>query len=651
MADNDYQKIKTGAEIPIVTLTEQASAPSNPDSGNRKFYVKSDGNAYILDSSGTEVQIGSGSSVGINYITNYAAETNTTGWAAYADAAGTSPVDGTGGSPTTTITRTTSSPLRDTGSFLITAGTNAQGEGVSYDFTIDSADKAKILNISFDYAIASGTFVSGDSSDIRVFIYDVTNSALIPVSPATIQGGSAHNWKFTGTFQTASDSTSYRLILHVAPATNSAFTFKFDNVVVGPQIIEYGAPIGDWTAYTPTFTGFGTVTNDEFYYRRVGDSVEIAGAWTNGTCTATEARISLPSGMTSADTTKITSIRLCGMRVKTTAVAEQSNVLIEPSVTYMTFSRQHTSDGGLTKKNGDDIFTNSEKNALFATVPIAGWGSAVLMSNDTDTRVVAAGYKTASGTLSDGVENIIKFTSKQVDTHSAYNTSTGYYTCPVSGVYEVNVALRINGTLGDADNYVTYLYKNASQTYSQITYVSSNVELTTNITGLFSCTAGDTLSVTGVPNSISSPTYSTGILSIKRLSGPSAIAASEKIYLQYTGNGGTSLTADTTNIDFATKVVDSHGAWSGTVFTAPRAGFYIVQGQWLSTANVGVDTELYVGGVENIRLFADYASATNHPFHASIYLTAGQQLSLRQDGTATLSNSSGSHWISIYSQG
>lgn len=124
-----------------------------------------------------------------------------------------------------------------------------------------------------------------------------------------------------------------------------------------------------------------------------------------------------------------------------------------------------------------------------------------------------------------------------------------------------------------------------------------------------------------------------------------------KVYLQYTGNGGTSITANTTDIDFTSSVVDSHSAWSGTVFTAPYDAFYVVHGQWLSTANVGADTEMYIGGVENVRVFADYATATNHHFSGSIYMTAGQQLSIRSDAGATLSNSSGSHWISIYSQG
>src|SRR3989304_202447 len=56
----------------------------------------------------------------INNIANHDAETGTEGWATYADAAGASPVDGTGGAATTAWTRTTSTPLRGLGSFLLT---------------------------------------------------------------------------------------------------------------------------------------------------------------------------------------------------------------------------------------------------------------------------------------------------------------------------------------------------------------------------------------------------------------------------------------------------------------------------------------------------------------------------------------------------
>lgn len=47
-----------------IGYAEQVSAPANPTAGNRKTYFKTNGKMYQLNSSGTETEIGSGSSPG-----------------------------------------------------------------------------------------------------------------------------------------------------------------------------------------------------------------------------------------------------------------------------------------------------------------------------------------------------------------------------------------------------------------------------------------------------------------------------------------------------------------------------------------------------------------------------------------------------------
>jgi hypothetical protein len=105
-----------------------------------------------------------------NYIGNGKATYGTTaGFATYADAAGTSPVDGTGGSPNVTISTTSSSPISlDNSYLLVKDAANRQGQGWSYDFTINSGDKAKVLQFQMDYLVDSGTFV-GFMMSLTVF--------------------------------------------------------------------------------------------------------------------------------------------------------------------------------------------------------------------------------------------------------------------------------------------------------------------------------------------------------------------------------------------------------------------------------------------------------------------------------------------------
>ena len=60
-----------------------------------------------------------------------------------------------------------------------------------------------------------------------------------------------------------------------------------------------GGSITNWTSYTPTFgAGFGTVTDINFWYREVGQDLEIRGFAKTGTVANATTTISLPGGYT-----------------------------------------------------------------------------------------------------------------------------------------------------------------------------------------------------------------------------------------------------------------------------------------------------------------------------------------------------------------
>ena len=56
----DTQDLSNKTFTDAVTLEELAATPSNPSAGDKKFYAKTDGKVYTLDSVGNEVEIGSG---------------------------------------------------------------------------------------------------------------------------------------------------------------------------------------------------------------------------------------------------------------------------------------------------------------------------------------------------------------------------------------------------------------------------------------------------------------------------------------------------------------------------------------------------------------------------------------------------------------
>lgn len=152
------------------------------------------------------------------------------------------PVDGTGGvSSGVTFTQNTSTPLVGSASGdLGKTSSSEQGQGVSTDFTINSFDLSRPLQISFVYQGSSG-MVLGSSSDVRVFVYDTTNNNLLPVTPlATLAGPVSTAKQYVGQF-TATTSTTYRLILHIATTNATAWDLLLDSVVVNDAISPVAA--------------------------------------------------------------------------------------------------------------------------------------------------------------------------------------------------------------------------------------------------------------------------------------------------------------------------------------------------------------------------------------------------------------------------
>ena len=533
---------------------------------------------------------------GINYLaTNYDAEVDTSGWTTYADAAQNTPVDGVGGSPSSTWTRTTSSPLRGTASFLWTrSAANRQGEGVAYSFTADAADQGRTISITFDYKIVSGTFFAADGvtapsndgtttvnngmSDLEVFIRDNTNGVLLPVSPQVLTSVSAINASFKGTCQLSSNSTSYSLILHTARSTAVAFSAAFDNFYCGPQIISYGCPVTDWQSYTPVLTSFGTPTAVTFLWRRVGGSVEISGNFTPGTPTGVTAQIGLPTGLTTSSS--IGAVTVFGQALRGNTNSNNLCLLAGPSVSVFNLGVVSVAGNSpFTIANGNGIVVSGDVMSVRATIPIQGWSSSTQMSNDAATTVIAA-RASASGVRNPTSAKALNYDTITFDPQNAITVMSGdtagwKYTAPVSGYYDVSIVNIVSSAIAAS----MILYRNGSA-YGILCTINS-VNINSGSTSLF-LTAGDYIDV----RSDSTPatiTLATGVnISIKRLSGPSAISVSDPIRSQVKVVGGNGYGSTNTVIRRFTSLESSVGqdityadsATLGATFTLNTGGLY-----------------------------------------------------------------------------
>jgi hypothetical protein len=514
-------------------------------------------------------------------------EKTANGWNGYDDGAATRPVNGTGGATiTTTCTRTTSSPLSGVGSLIMTKGAaNYQGEGCSVDFTVDTKDKAKVLQVEFDYIVSSGTFTAGTSStdsDVIVYLYDVDNSTLIePTSIKLLSSSTTIADKFIGNFQTSSSGVNYRLMFHIASSTNtSSMVLKFDDIKISPSSYVYGTPISDWQSYTPVFTAMGTVTGINFQSRKVGDSLQTRGRFTMGTGTGSQAQMTLGYAGASAnvtiDSTKLSNIQLVGMAGYSPAFDRTMYVLGEPSTSYVTFSAQ--SGGVFAQLSGSSLASSTEIISVEFQVPITGWSSSVQQSDSYSGREIAASYSTSVGTSVNGTAAAIPFATKNYDTTNSWNGSDTY-TIPSSGKYSINSMLTYAYGAYTAGHFIEiYVYKNGASVAgaSQGAATSASNYITSQISVDLDCVAGDTIKI--YARNDATRTLNTAVtnnyFNIKKLSSPTTISATETV--AFSANTSVSAVSTSAPFVFTTVSSDTHGAYSTSTgkFTAPVPGFY-----------------------------------------------------------------------------
>ena len=575
------------------------------------------------------------------------------------------PVDGIGGSPAVTTSVTSTNPLTGTKSYLLTkpAGTQ-QGSGWTVDnIPLDLSYRAKVLKISVDYIVNSGTFVAGSrttDSDIIWSCYDITNSKIVePSNIKMFSNSSTVSDKFEATVQFDSTCTSFRLIAHVATTSSAAYEIKVDNITVSPQNYVYGTPITDWQSWTPT----GSWTTNTTYTgkkRQVGDEFEyMVKVATSGAPNAATLTINLQETI---DTTKLNSTVLYSSAFESSGIAYDSGNAYPVKVLY----NSSTVVQVVTGANPTTLATNTvpftfgagdEVNVRF-TLPILGKSSSVQMSDSADTRVVQAKYRFTTSKTS-GPTVPLNFDTIVSDTHGAVTTGAAWkFTALTAGKYVVQASHIASGA-----SVTTQIFKNGVFADNILTSPFSAGNGQVNGSTELDLIAGDYIDI----RFDSSTSSANGYVNIFKLLGPSAIAANESVNAVYTTAAGQSIpNATDTIINFGTSEIDSHGsvttgaAWK---FTAQSSGVYEVAcftqlfngGGW-NVAEEALIT-LFKNGTSFSRIgltVATVAHATTVPIQCvprQIRLNAGEYIDLRinqNSGAPIVLVAIGSiNWVSI----
>jgi hypothetical protein len=239
----------------------------------------------------------------------------------------------------------------------------------------------------------AGTVITAISTSSATISLATTASATVTAKISALPARQAF------TFDIPANCASLSYTISALAETGSPESYFDDISIKLTEVARTTASISDtvfntteWAAYTPTFTGFGTVTGIEFEWRQIGSNYEIRGKFANGTSTATEARVSLPFSATSAGTAIIPSIHQVGTYAYgvTSTNAHGGFVLIEPSVGYVTFSGNSIFGSGsnnpLTKSNANSLVVGGagEIISLYASVPIAGLTASTIVSKTID---------------------------------------------------------------------------------------------------------------------------------------------------------------------------------------------------------------------------------------------------------------------------
>lgn len=674
----------------VVTLDGQASSPTNPSAGNYKLFVSDTTSKLTLrNSAGTETTVGSGSG-GINYLsTTGDAEAGTTGWTsnAYTNGGlGGFPVDGYGFgiySANSTWATSTSSPLRGAASFTYTkAAASAQGDLNYYTCAIDPADRGRQLSYGFDYTVVSGTYVDGD---FCIAIYDATNSSWIQPSGykvgAVSVGTAAQAF---GTFQTASNTASLYFCVFVLSSSTAAYSLKFDNLALGPQVIPQAAAMTDWTSYTPTGT-WSTNTTYTGKWRRVGSMAEYQILLTlAGAPTATTLQINLASGHT-IDTASLVQAVAGGVPIlqdSTTTLWDNGTSVYVGAAAY--YSTTSIAAYYVIASGANAIYANASNTAPFTfgntdtvqvtfKVPILGWSSNTIVSDSAATRVVAMRALTnTSGTNYNNGPTQVPLATVVYDTHG--KLASNVYTIPVPGYFHINGATSLAGTLTGTQDVTVLARINGSTTYrlGVTTGNGSNANYTVSGSGVtLLLNAGDTVDMliqTGAASSMPvSTTAAYTWFEIKQVQGPAQIQAATIVAARYETAAGQSIpTASSTIVDFGTKTFDTTGSvttGASWKFTAPGPGIYSVSamimftntGTWADSENLVL--QLFKGGtvVSNIAYKMSFGTASVVFIDAQgtdlISLLAGEYIDIRvtqNSGAAlTLHNDAKYNYVSI----
>lgn len=521
-----------------------------------KIYVTANSLNKRLDQAITAGDIGGGgggddlaSPTNFNYIANYGAETDLTGWVRYMNTTPSDKPDDFGGSTATNailMQRNTTDPLVNTADFkLIKGALNSQGSGYYYEFTPENGHKNSMMLFSMVLGSAAGG--DGEMSIWLVGSNDSFTSDFEYISPANpdiIISNKVYKQIQLGS------KNDYRLCIHYKDTnTTSKEIFFFDQVFFGPKEVASGAYQRNEVI---DLTSQGDFTGGSLKVSRVGNVVNISqlSNITHISSANPDVAAIIPTWARPSD------------RVGNMTVAQGSylqTVLVDPTGAFDLVYRNY-SGSTLAQTAADDI--------SISYVMDDGLGD-VRMSEDLGGREVFVSAKNnAGGAFTSSTD--IDFTSEEADTTSSWSGTV--FTAPEKGKYLFNgIMVYTTNITGDIIARV-----NGSNKIIKEGSLSDNLRSFTHIEEL---NKGDTISFR-VNASATLSSSDTHKIQIYKLASPQTILETETVAARYNSSAAQSVPDNSpTTVVYENLEFNTHSGSYNTstgIYTAPVSGLYQV---------------------------------------------------------------------------
>jgi hypothetical protein len=380
------------------------------------------------------------------------------------------PGTGTGGTASFfSIQNTNSLPLNGKYSLRLdkTAGGIALGSGTSVDFTVPLGYR---MGASYALEFLWSPSANYAAGDVKVFIYDVTNSRLITPQNNSLP---AEKQKIQLAWD-ASDASSYRLIFHVQTSDSTGWNALLDDVRIWPGEVIPMPAVGvlqDLSENIIRATTTNPTTNSyKASWMRIGNimKVEVSASWTNANVGSGVYYLAVPMGLT-LDTNLVSSGYIFGVGALAATSGTQEYVLLarySNSRIDLQFNESVSGPGNDFKTFASGTPSSSSNRDIHLTleIPIAEWAdSPTYVASAKQAVVSSKANRTSNQTGINPNNSRVQIVYNNVlENKGGGSWSDGGFLVPASGTYLVSGAVLIDGTNVLANTYRLQVTKGAN---------------------------------------------------------------------------------------------------------------------------------------------------------------------------------------------